>query len=189
MNIKEIENQAGALACRMGLRYQSEQWQGAVQDAIVAGWEASQRDNGTGIRAYVFEHIRGAILHYLTRFENNKGHCVPVSTVFRQSGEYESDGIEIDQDGQLALTYTEQFTLPGIDQNTPEGDLLRRERSAAVQEAIESLPDRDRAILEARLDGEKLESIGERMGITKAYVQKIEAGIHVRLRKELEEYA
>jgi RNA polymerase primary sigma factor len=65
------------------------------------------------------------------------------------------------------------------DDPLPEDDVERRMRREALSRALDSLPDRDRQVLELRygLGGEEphtLEHIGRRLGITRERVRQIE---------------
>lgn len=68
-----------------------------------------------------------------------------------------------------------------IFEQTPE----HAEELARLQVAIEQLPNRERCIVRARLNGETLEAIGRRLAFSKERIRQLEARAHEMLRAAL----
>lgn len=63
------------------------------------------------------------------------------------------------------------------------------ETLAALRDAVESLSDRDRAILEGRMQGKTYREIGEELGMSRQRVTLAERWAHKALREMLADYA
>jgi RNA polymerase primary sigma factor len=104
------------------------------------------------------------------------------------------DALGLERSGRLLEAV--RFTLRGHDEAAEDmhltasgpdpGENVDRERLLAeIRAALEVLPERARAIVLRRLDGERLESIGRDLGVSRERVRQIEAQAYSRLREEL----
>jgi RNA polymerase sigma factor (sigma-70 family) len=62
-------------------------------------------------------------------------------------------------------------------------DLDSREKIEWVNRAMQRLDDKERAVIRGRMDGQILEEIGQRMGLTRERIRQIEAKAHHKIRE------
>lgn len=90
--------------------------------------------------------------------------------------------------GDTSAAWRSGMTLADVLPGDGEEDVIDEMLANLVQEAIQKLPERERRVLLARLDGETFRQISEGLGVTFARVRQIEQTAIRRLQKALESY-
>lgn len=93
--------------------------------------------------------------------------------------------IRLESDGDAILLSQVMASEPD------DHDALMDQRQVVdrVQAAIKMLPPRERDVVERRTNGEKLQEIGNRLGVSKERVRQIETKAHAILREHLRDLA
>jgi len=177
---------AAELLARFPAHVDRQEVRAAAEYGLVQAANAYDASKGVAFTTFAYYRIRGAVLDLLretvrvSRFEQAANEYMMDYTAGESAGAVSFPEVKNVAAGIVASYFlsltdspSEQITRTG---EVPLVSLLRQEQQKGIREALATLPERNRKVLEAYyFEDLTLEEIGKRLGLSKSWVSRMHA--------------
>ncbi|MBV9155124.1 MAG: sigma-70 family RNA polymerase sigma factor [Acidobacteriaceae bacterium] len=188
---------AAELLARFPAHIERQEVRAAAEYGLVQAANAYNPSRGVAFTTFAYYRIRGAVFDLLrqtvkdSRFEEAANEYMVDYSAGASAGTPSYADISNVASGIVASYFLSLEKLPSEPRargdEAPLNTLLRQEQEKGIKQALQSLPERNRQVLEAYyFEDLTLEEIGKRLGLSKSWVSRMHAKGLEMLRPALE---